>query len=61
MPTLATKIDLKAKKHTRGYLVTLISIHIPCGNSKQFTKCVEHSTKSMITTIDAMFSDAIEL
>ena len=35
-------------RNIAGYIATLISVHIPCWNSSQPTRCVEHSTKSMI-------------
>ena len=49
------------QRNIAGYLTTPINIHISCGNSNQLTSCVEHSTKSIITVLDAMFSDVIDL
>ena len=49
------------QRNIARYLATLISIHIPYWNSHQLTRCVEHSTKCMITILDAMFIDAIDL
>ena len=41
------------------YLTIVINTHIPCWDSNQLTSCVQHSTKSMTTILDAIFSDAI--
>ena len=51
--------DLKAIEIWR-VLITLINMH-PCSNSNQLISCAKHSTKPMITMLDAMFSDAIDL